>query len=153
MLEMLETVFKYSGARMRDKLWWFGTHWSGLDDHIFDDITDQDVELCRLIATKALRTDDLTDDQKERLSIGIERGYIERSGDRLRLSFPFFLGEQMKSLAEMLKRAYSDLGPIIGDSNRDLRDRFISQVPTLKERSTSPACVHGQLRTRHWRRV
>lgn len=129
MLEMLETVFKYSGARMRDKLWWFGTHWSGLDDHIFDDITDQDVELCRLIATKALRTDDLTDDQKERLSIGIERGYIERSGDRLRLSFPFFLGEQMKSLAEMLKRAYSDLGPIIGDSNRVLRDRLISQVP------------------------
>jgi len=129
MLAAIETVGQYSGPRMSGRLWWFGTHWSGLDNRLFDDIKDQDIELCRLIATSALQTNSLTDDQKERLSVGIERGYIEKSGDRIRLLFPFFLHDQVGSLAEILKRGCSGVERIMVALYRVLRGRLSCQVP------------------------
>jgi len=127
-IEMM-SILDYNGTMRSDGKWWLGTHWSGRDSRIFDEIRPQDVELCRLVARNRLQTGSLTDEQKERLALLVEKGLVVKSGDDLRLSFPVFSGDQLKALDDVFSELYPQVESMYAGLYWAFRSRLDGQVP------------------------
>ncbi len=109
--------------------WWYGTNWSGFDPKPFEDFTDEDINLCKDIATRKIDECKLSNKDKERLSIGIKKGYIKKGSSDLSLNFPIFTKEQLKSVEKASLKAYPEIKSTLSNIYNIVYEIVLEKTP------------------------
>ena len=104
-------------------------YWSGLDSNVFFDITDGVFALCRKIIKGTLTPDKLTDEQKYRLSIALEKKLFIKDGDSFRQNYYFVEHKELERLQQLAYEFYPTVQKYFDRAYRLVLDEYKSTIP------------------------